>query len=547
MCTRLLSILIVVFLATPAFAQTTVRGERDDTSPTTCAEGAQCSIRETANRAFHVNMRNASGDELGTASDPFNVEGTLSCNLAEPISVDDNGGSLTVDASNLDIRDLTSASDSVAAVQSGTWVLGANSGVDIGDVTVNNAAGASAVNIQDGGNSITVDGTVAATQSGTWDEVGINDSGNSITVDNSTLSVVGGGTEATALRVTVANDSTGVLSVDDNGGSLTVDGTVAATQSGTWDEVGINDSGNSITVDNSVLSVVGSGTEATAQRVTIATDSTGVLSVDDNGGSLTIDGTVTVGTFPDNEPVNVAQLAGTTTATNSGTNSAGTLRVTVATNDEINDDIDAIMTSEAIIDDWDNAASDGASVSGDVAHDAADAGEPVKIGAKAFSFETASAGTAPGQTAVAANDRVNMALNLRGEVPITPPAIYNEPTNIDTTYDDSPTTATSGAIDVDGYNYHCLGFELTKANTPTDILIEILIDLGDGNIDKKLMNDMLGDWRYDDTAVGSSGVKEVLCFSATADQMEIKVTATGTTASNTFTMANSVLRSTVMK
>jgi hypothetical protein len=33
----------------------------------------------------------------------------------------------------------------------------------------------------------------------------------------------GGGAEANALRVTVANDSTGVLSVDDNGGSLTVD------------------------------------------------------------------------------------------------------------------------------------------------------------------------------------------------------------------------------------------------------------------------------------------------------------------------------------
>lgn len=37
------------------------------------------------------------------------------------------------------------------------------------------------------------------------------------------LSTTGGGTEATALRVTVASDSTGVLSVDDNGGSLTVD------------------------------------------------------------------------------------------------------------------------------------------------------------------------------------------------------------------------------------------------------------------------------------------------------------------------------------
>lgn len=42
-------------------------------------------------------------------------------------------------------------------------IAGANSGVDIGDVTINNASGASAVNIQDGGNSITVDGTVTAT------------------------------------------------------------------------------------------------------------------------------------------------------------------------------------------------------------------------------------------------------------------------------------------------------------------------------------------------------------------------------------------------
>ena len=38
-----------------------------------------------------------------------------------------------------------------------------------------------------------------------------------------TASVIGAGTEAGAIRVTVATDSTGVLSVDDNGASLTVD------------------------------------------------------------------------------------------------------------------------------------------------------------------------------------------------------------------------------------------------------------------------------------------------------------------------------------
>lgn len=44
---------------------------------------------------------------------------------------------------------------------------------------------------------------------------------------------IGAGVEATALRVTLATDSTGVLSVDDNGGSLTVDGTVTANLSAT--------------------------------------------------------------------------------------------------------------------------------------------------------------------------------------------------------------------------------------------------------------------------------------------------------------------------
>ena len=91
----------------------------------------------------------------------------------------------------------------------------------------------------------------------------IDDAGGSLTVDNAALSVVGGGTQATALRVTVASDSSGVLSVDDNGSSLTV--------------------------DNAALSVVGGGVEATALRVTLASDSTGLVSVDDNGGSLTTD------------------------------------------------------------------------------------------------------------------------------------------------------------------------------------------------------------------------------------------------------------------
>jgi len=80
----------------------------------------------------------------------------------------------------------------------------------------------------------------------------VSDNSGSLTVDNPQLSVVGTGTEAAALRVTIASDSTGVLSVDDNGGSLTVDGTVTANLAAGTNNIG----------DVDVLSVV-PGTNAT--------------------------------------------------------------------------------------------------------------------------------------------------------------------------------------------------------------------------------------------------------------------------------------------
>lgn len=80
------------------------------------------------------------------------------------------------------------------------------------------------------------------------------------------LSTTGGGTEATALRVTVATDSTGVLSVDDNGGSLTVDGTVAVAGDVAHDG---GDSGNPIKVGMRALA---HGTNPTAVAAADRTD-----------------------------------------------------------------------------------------------------------------------------------------------------------------------------------------------------------------------------------------------------------------------------------
>ncbi|GAF99549.1 unnamed protein product, partial [marine sediment metagenome] len=89
------------------------------------------------------------------------------------------------------------------------------------------ASDQSSLSVDDGGGSLTVDGAVTIQEPLSVDDNGgsltVDDGAGSLTVDNATISVVGGGAEATAQRVTIANDSTGVLSVDDNAGSLTVD------------------------------------------------------------------------------------------------------------------------------------------------------------------------------------------------------------------------------------------------------------------------------------------------------------------------------------
>ncbi len=165
-------------------------------------------------------------------------------------------------------------------------VLKESVGTDIGDVVVANGIGASAVPIQDGGNSITVD-----------------DGASSLTVDHTALDNAasadydtGAGTDTTTMFGLALPANGGAVAGGTATAPLRVDPTGTTTQP-------VSDAGGSLTVDNATLSVVGGGTEASALRVTIASDSTGVLSVDDNGSTLSVDdgaGSLTVdnaGTF----------------------------------------------------------------------------------------------------------------------------------------------------------------------------------------------------------------------------------------------------------
>lgn len=110
-----------------------VGGELDDSGTVAATEGNVSPARITAQRALHVNLRNNAGTEIATTAAPLGVQ------------IGDGTDQAAV----------TGSSElSVLAT--------AQPGVDVGDVTINNANGGSAVHIQDGGNVITVDGTVTS-------------------------------------------------------------------------------------------------------------------------------------------------------------------------------------------------------------------------------------------------------------------------------------------------------------------------------------------------------------------------------------------------
>lgn len=251
----------------------------------------------------------------------------------------------------------------------------AQPGVDIGDVTVNNGAGAAAVNVQDGGNSLTIDGAVA--QSGAWN----------ITNVSGTVSLPTGASTA-ALQtqpgvdigdVTVNNAAgAAAVNIQDGGNSITVDGAVASTQSGTWN---VND------VSGTVSLPTGASTAAKQPALgTAGTASADVITVQGIASmtALKVDGSAVT------QPISIAA------ALPAGTNGIGKLTANAGVT------IGAVEIAAA-----QTLATLTTLTGSSVAHDAADSGNPHKIGAKAIAH-----GANP--TAVAAGDRTDLYANRAG-------------------------------------------------------------------------------------------------------------------------------------
>lgn len=217
----------------------------------------------------------ALGQALAAASVPVVLTAAQLTTLTPPAAITnyalETGGNLATIAGK-DFATQTTLSAINAKLVSGT---------DIGDVTINNAAGAAAVNIQDGGNSITVDGTVAfsnstiaVTNAGTF---AVQENGAALTalqlIDNA---VSGAGFNITQQGGVAVSLNTGVRDAGTQRVTIATNDVVPVSQSGAW-SLSANQSVN-VAQMNGVTVTMGNGASGTGvQRVTIANDSTGIL------------------------------------------------------------------------------------------------------------------------------------------------------------------------------------------------------------------------------------------------------------------------------
>jgi hypothetical protein len=241
----------------------------------------------------------------------------------------------------------------------------------------------------------------------------------------------GGGAEANALRVTVANDSTGVLSVDDNGATLSVDdgaGSLTVDNAGTF-AVQVDGAAltalqlidNLVTTEDTASANGDSGLVAFARRTASPANTSGTdgdyealqVSAGRLWTSATVDAALPAGTNNIGD-VDVLSIVPGTGATNLGkaedaVHASGdtgiaalAVRRDTAAHGVSTDGDYATLNVDSSGRLWVNPTS-----SGDVAHDGVDSGNPVKVGARAIAHST-------NPTAVAAADRTDLLANRAG-------------------------------------------------------------------------------------------------------------------------------------
>ena len=409
----------------------------------------------------------------GLDVDVTRVSGTVAVSNAGTFAVQVDGSALT----SLQLLDDVVATDGSAITAKGFAVAGTD-GTNAQIISVTSAG---LVNIADGGGSITVDGTVAATQSGNWTVRNADGAGNALTsatrgseqalsvqiVDASGNQVAsfGGGTQyaedavhstgatgtlALVVRSDTAASTAGTdgdyaaLITDANGrlhvnvGNTVTVASHAVTNAGTF-AVQVDGAAltalqlldDAVNTDGSAVGTKGyaiGGTDGTNFQIASLT-SAGLVNVADGSGSLTVDNGGTFAVQVDGTAL--TRLTDIETNTDScavvGNGAAATAqRVTIA-NDSTG--ILAGVTTVTTVTTCSTLTGSG------VAHDAADSGNPHKIGVKAST-------SLSGLTLVANSDRTDLYGSEDG-------VIYTRsiPAHPADYIDATPTTITSSTSD----------------------------------------------------------------------------------------------------
>lgn len=218
-------------------AGTTVFRERDRIAGGAAAELAD--VRNAAPGASDYGLvtRVADGHNVveGLTTDAAvtsDVNGTLSAKLRGLVKMLADVWDSVNHRLNVAVGGTVAISAAALPLPSGaaTAALQTQPGVDIGDITINNASGAAAVNVQDGGNSITVDAAALPLPTGASTSANQTTEIASLANLDAALSTRLKPADTLA-AVTTLGTITSVVHVDDNAGSLTVDGTVAISSS----------------------------------------------------------------------------------------------------------------------------------------------------------------------------------------------------------------------------------------------------------------------------------------------------------------------------
>ena len=242
------------------------------------------------------------------------------------IHVDASTGDVQVDVTNTVTVSGTVTANAGTNLNTSSLATSAAQLADGHNVTIDNAAAGAAVNIQDGGNAITVDGSVTVSGTATVTQAG------TVTVDlagNNDVTVTSGDiTETNSGDIEIA-----VQLIDD---MIYVDDT-AVHATGTTKGAGIMATATptDTVIDANDIGMVGMSVD---RRLHIDAQIV--------GSDADINVEVTETEFDSD----LTKIAGTATNVNGGTIDAGTQTITIATDDPINDDINSIKTAIEKID-----------------------------------------------------------------------------------------------------------------------------------------------------------------------------------------------------